>query len=263
MAIQSVHSSVHTRTADIVHCVENGHNAVVERQAAVWNRPHRKIHPPHCGTQLQEASAMSIWHAWQRDFLLGVVRLIAGAYPVWHKSAPGATQKIYFSNHTSHVDTLAILASLPRALRQHVRPVAARDYWQRGKVKVHIARNLLNVVLIDRKREGDNDPLDPVREALRLGYSIIIFPEGTRSAELLPQPFKGGLFRLASEFPGIELCPVYLENLQRVMPKGAIWPVPLICKVHFGAFTTVGENEARQDFLTRARDAVVELSPTH
>lgn len=204
---------------------------------------------------------MSIWHAWQRDCLLGVVRLVAGAYPVWHHGTPNATQKIYFSNHTSHVDTLAILAALPGELRSHVRPVAARDYWERGKAKVHIANNLLNVVLIDRKKEGDGDPLEPVREALRLGYSIIIFPEGTRSAEALPQAFKSGLYRLAGEFPTVELCPVYLENLQRIMPKGAIWPVPLICKVHFGATITLADNEPKADFLQRARERIVELSP--
>ncbi|WP_168793868.1 lysophospholipid acyltransferase family protein [Paraburkholderia aromaticivorans] len=204
---------------------------------------------------------MSIWHAWQRDFLLGLVRLVAGAYPVWHRGAPNATQKIYFSNHTSHVDTLAILAALPRELRGQVRPVAARDYWQRGNAKVHIAKHLLNVVLIDRNKESEGDPLDPVREALRLGHSIIIFPEGTRSAEALPQPFKSGLYRLASEFPDVELCPVYLENLQRIMPKGAIWPVPLICKVHFGGTVTLAENENKADFLARARQTIVELSP--
>jgi 1-acyl-sn-glycerol-3-phosphate acyltransferase len=204
---------------------------------------------------------MSVWHAWQRDFLLGVVRLVAGAYPVWHRGGPSATQTIYFSNHTSHIDTLAILAALPRELRGQVRPVAARDYWQRGKAKVHIANELLNVVLIDRHKEGGGDPLEPVREALRLGHSIIIFPEGTRSADALPQPFKSGLYRLAGEFPAIDLCPVYLENLQRIMPKGAIWPVPLICKVHFGATMTLAENETKADFLQRARDRVVELSP--
>ena len=204
---------------------------------------------------------MSTWHAWERDFLLGIVRLVAGAYPVWHHGAPSASQTIYFSNHTSHIDTLAILAALPGELRHQVRPVAARDYWQRGKAKVHIARDLLNVVLIDRKHEGEGDPLDPVREALRLGESVIIFPEGTRSAEALPQAFKSGIFRLASEFPDIDLCPVYLENLQRIMPKGAIWPVPLICKVHFGGTLQLKQDETKADFLRRAREAIVELSP--
>ena len=49
---------------------------------------------------------MKIRHIWQRDILLGFVRLIAGAYPVW-RDAPSPRQKIYFSNHTSHIDTLA------------------------------------------------------------------------------------------------------------------------------------------------------------
>ena len=204
---------------------------------------------------------MKIWHVWQRDFLLTIVRLVAGAYPVWHQDRPSAVQSIYFSNHTSHVDTLAIIAALPPDVRARVRPVAARDYWDGSAVKRHIAHNLLNVVLIDRHRETGNDPLDPVREALVQGYSIIIFPEGTRGADALPQPFKSGLFHLASEFPQVGLAPVYLENLQRIMPKGAIWPIPLICKVHFGATQTRDGSEERAPFLSRMRDAVVALIP--
>ncbi|KWC33095.1 acyltransferase [Burkholderia ubonensis] len=209
---------------------------------------------------------MNILHAWQRDFLLSIVRLVAGAYPVWHQAPPSPTQKIYFSNHTSHIDTLAILAALPRDVRAVVRPVAARDYWDSSDLKRHIAQKLLNVVLIDRHRETGGDPrgghpLDPVRDALAQGHSIIIFPEGTRSAEALPQPFKSGLFHLASEFPNVALAPVYLENLQRIMPKGAIWPVPLICKVHFGANEARGDQEDKASFLARMRDALIALAP--
>ncbi|KVQ71608.1 lysophospholipid acyltransferase family protein [Burkholderia ubonensis] len=204
---------------------------------------------------------MNILHAWQRDFLLSIVRLVAGAYPVWHQAPPSPTQKIYFSNHTSHIDTLAILAALPRDVRAVVRPVAARDYWDSSDLKRHIAQKLLNVVLIDRHRETGGDPLDPVRDALAQGHSIIIFPEGTRSAEALPQQFKSGLFHLASEFPNVALAPVYLENLQRIMPKGAIWPVPLICKVHFGANEARGDQEDKASFLARMRDALVALAP--
>ncbi|AOK23064.1 lysophospholipid acyltransferase family protein [Burkholderia ubonensis] len=204
---------------------------------------------------------MNILHACQRDFLLSIVRLVAGAYPVWHQAPPSPTQKIYFSNHTSHIDTLAILAALPRDVRAVVRPVAARDYWDSSDLKRHIAQKLLNVVLIDRHRETGGDPLDPVRDALAQGHSIIIFPEGTRSAEALPQPFKSGLFHLASEFPNVALAPVYLENLQRIMPKGAIWPVPLICKVHFGANEARGDQEDKASFLARMRDALVALAP--
>ncbi|SDE04808.1 lysophospholipid acyltransferase family protein [Paraburkholderia lycopersici] len=204
---------------------------------------------------------MKICHIWQRDFLLSVVRLVAGAYPVWHDDAPSPQQKIYFSNHTSHIDTLAILAALPRNVRATIRPVAARDYWDSNRFRRHVAQKLLNVVLIDRHRETGNDPLDPVREALAQGHSIILFPEGTRSTDALPQSFRSGLFHLATEFPDAALSPVYLENLQRIMPKGAVWPIPLICKVHFGEDERRSQNEDKTSFLARMRNAVVRLAP--
>jgi len=203
---------------------------------------------------------MNILSVWQRDFLLTIARLVVGAYPVWHQAPPSPTQKIYFSNHTSHIDTLAILAALPRDVRAVVRPVAARDYWINGKLKRYIAQKLLNAVLIDRHRETGSDPLDPIRDALRQGYSIIIFPEGTRGTDALPKPFKSGLFRLATEFPHVVLAPVYLENLQRIMPKGAVWPIPLICKVHFGANEALEGQEDKAGFLARMHDAVVALA---
>lgn len=208
----------------------------------------------------------TLWHVWQRDALLALVRLLVGAYPVWHRQAlaePANTQSIWFSNHTSHIDTLAILAALPRDVRARVRPVAARDYWDSGKLKRHIARNVLNAVLIDRHRESGGDPLDPVRDALAQGHSVLIFPEGTRGTEPLPQPFKSGLFHLSNDFPEAALAPVYLENLQRIMPKGAIWPVPLICKVHFGEPQPRIETEDKPAFLARMREAIVALVPHH
>ncbi|MDR2837903.1 MAG: 1-acyl-sn-glycerol-3-phosphate acyltransferase [Azonexus sp.] len=207
----------------------------------------------------------------QRDALLVLVRLIIGAYPVRYGKPPeGAAnlpdttfrrQKIYFSNHASHLDTLAILAALPREARSKTRPIAARDYWDKSGLRRYGAQRLLNAALIDRLHESEGDPLDPVREALREGSSIIIFPEGTRGSEWLPQTFKSGLFRLASEFPDIPLTPIYLENLQRIMPKGAFLPVPLICKVHFGPDQTIRPAEDKTAFLERMRAAVADLAP--
>ena len=82
-----------------------------------------------------------------------------------------------------------------------------------------------------------------------------------RGADALPQSFKSGLFHLATEFPDVALAPVYLENLQRIMPKGAIWPVPLICKVYFGADERRGQSEDKASFLARMREAIVRLAP--
>ncbi|GMV58951.1 MAG: 1-acyl-sn-glycerol-3-phosphate acyltransferase [Betaproteobacteria bacterium] len=193
--------------------------------------------------------------------IVWLVRTLVGAYPRWIGSAPSANQRIYFANHTSHMDTVVLWAALPGSLRANTRPVAAKDYWGGGGLRTQIARDELNVVMIDRAREDpEADPLDPLRDALEHGFSLIIFPEGTRVAQPLPGPFKSGLYRLATEFPQVELIPVYLENLHRSMPKGALLPVPIICTVRFGAPIALREGESKEQFLERARDAVIALA---
>jgi len=192
--------------------------------------------------------------------LVGVVKLLVGAYARWIGTQPANTQRIYFANHTSHIDTLAIWSSLPRALRSHTRPIAARDYWGSG-LKKYIATRGFGAVLIDRARENTQvDPLDPLRAALREGDSLIIFPEGTRGASATPAKFRSGLFRLAGEFPGVELIPVYLDNLHRSLPKGALLPVPVVCTVRFGAPVMRIGGEEKEAFLERARAAVISLN---
>jgi 1-acyl-sn-glycerol-3-phosphate acyltransferase len=191
--------------------------------------------------------------------LVGVVKLLVGAYARWVGSAPGPAQRIYFANHTSHIDTLAIWSSLPRALRRRTRPIAARDYWGRG-LRRYVATRGFGAVLIDRTRgDPSMDPLEPLRAALRDGDSLIIFPEGTRGTSATPAPFRSGLFRLAGEFPDVELVPVYLDNLHRSLPKGALLPVPLVCTVRFGAPLARLAQETKEAFLARARDAVIAL----
>jgi 1-acyl-sn-glycerol-3-phosphate acyltransferase len=95
---------------------------------------------------------------------------------------------------------------------------------------------------------------------LQRGESLILFPEGTRGKEPIPGQFKSGLYRLAMQFPQVELIPVYLENLHRSMPKGAALPIPLTCTVRFGAPMVVYSGEEKSVFLERARDAVISLA---
>ncbi len=193
--------------------------------------------------------------------LVWLVRVLVGAYPRWIGCVPSANQRIYFANHTSHMDTLVLWAALPEALRANTRPVAARDYWGLGGIRSQIAQAELNVVMIDRARENpETDPLEPLEEALENGFSLIIFPEGTRHPQALPSPFKSGLYRLAKAFPQVELIPVYLENLHRAMPKGALLPVPIISTVCFGAPVKLDDGEDKDHFLERARNAVIALA---
>ncbi len=194
-----------------------------------------------------------------RAILLALVRLVVGAYARFAIPLTPGTQRLYFANHTSHVDTLAILAALPQKLRTKVRPVAAQDYWDAGAGRRYVAQRLLNVVLIDRARTEGTDPLAPLREALAAGDSLILFPEGTRGDSATPGPFKSGLYRLANEFPAVDLVPAYLANLNRAMPKGRTIPVPLICRVGFGTPLPRIPDEPKEAFAERARDAVIAL----
>lgn len=198
---------------------------------------------------------------WLTTLIIGFVRLLVGASPRWLGSKPSEEQRIYFANHSSHIDTLALWSALPPDLRKKTRPVAAADYWQHGRMRRLIAIQGLNVVFVERKnREAGKNPLDPLIDALAQGDSLIIFPEGTRHAQAMPEPFKAGLFHLAQAFPEVKLIPVYLDNLHRSMPKGSYFPVPLICTVRFGPAITRVEEESKEDFLTRARQAVVDLA---
>ena len=190
--------------------------------------------------------------------LVGFTRLMVGARAQW-RVAPPAGQCLYFANHTSHLDTVAIWSALTPRQRAAVRPVAARDYWDKPGLRRWLSGRVLRAILIDRQRaDAGADPLAPVRDALDRGDSLVLFPEGTRSAERLPQAFKSGLFKLASEYPHVELVPVYLDTLHRSLPKGALLPLPLplYCNVNFGAPLALGAGETREDFLERARAAV-------
>lgn len=192
--------------------------------------------------------------------LTGIARLLVGAFPRWTGCQPDPTQRIYFANHTSHIDTIAIWAALPIRLRYITHPVAAKDYWGSG-LRRYIATKALRAVLIDRSRSDPNaNPLAPLIETLQLGESLIIFPEGTRGTSALPGPFKSGLYHLATQFPQVQLVPVYLDNLHRSLPKRAVLPIPMTCTVRFGAPMALAPEETKEAFLERARDELIKLA---
>jgi 1-acyl-sn-glycerol-3-phosphate acyltransferase len=190
-----------------------------------------------------------------------IARLVTGAQGHWQGCPPKAEQRIYFANHQSHLDWVLIWAALPNDLRAVTRPIAARDYWTAGRFKHWITREVFNAVYVARQRTDDEDPLDPLVEALAHGDSLVIFPEGTRSSKGDPQPFKSGLYHLAERFPGVQLIPAWIDNVQRVMPKGEVVPVPILCTVTFGSPMTLAPGEEKRAFLDRARAAVIAQRP--
>jgi 1-acyl-sn-glycerol-3-phosphate acyltransferase len=190
-----------------------------------------------------------------------IARLITGAQGHWKGCPPKAEQRIYFANHQSHLDWVLIWAALPHELRAVTRPIAAKDYWTSTPLKQWITTEVFHAVYVNRARTDDQDPLDPLLQALGNGDSLVIFPEGTRSNKSEPQAFKSGLYHLAQQFPGVQLIPAWIDNVQRVMPKGEVVPVPILCTVTFGAPLLLAEGEDKREFLARARAAVVALRP--
>jgi 1-acyl-sn-glycerol-3-phosphate acyltransferase len=200
---------------------------------------------------------------WCAKAICGFARLLTGARALWKGCAPTAEQRIYYGNHTSHGDFVLIWASLPEDLRLRTRPVAGADYWNASGLRRWLIHEVLRGVVIDRARTQDGpDPVQQMIDTLEGGDSLILFPEGTRNTtDALLLPFKSGIARVAAAKPEVECVPVWIENLNRVMPKGEFIPVPLLCTLSFGAPLKFAPGEDRDAFLERARSALVALCP--
>ncbi|MGB7747869.1 MAG: lysophospholipid acyltransferase family protein [Verrucomicrobiia bacterium] len=186
-----------------------------------------------------------------------MAKLISGANARWVGCEPNVRQRVYFANHTSNLDALVIWSALPPDVRALTRPVAARDYWIKSKLRLYIANKIFNAVLIERKKPTAHDnPLKDMLNALGDRHSLIIFPEGGRQTGTELAPFKGGLFHLAKDRPDVEFVPVLLENLNRVLPKGEFLPVPLMGSLSFGVPIKLEAGEDKTAFLERAQNAV-------
>ena len=190
-------------------------------------------------------------------------RAITAVRASWPESGMQTRRCVYFANHSSHGDFILIWTVLPPRLRRRLRPVAGADYWLKSTLNSFIGRDVFNAVLIERDREArKEDPVTQMTQALDAGSSLILFPEGTRNlTEQMLQPFKSGLFHLAQARPDIDLVPVWIDNLNRVMPKGEFVPIPLICTVSFGEPLHIGETEEKTEFLARAEAALLALAP--
>ncbi|MBX3734321.1 MAG: 1-acyl-sn-glycerol-3-phosphate acyltransferase [Verrucomicrobiae bacterium] len=192
--------------------------------------------------------------------LTGLVRLLCGVRAHWQGCAPVPRQRIYFANHTSNLDALVIWAALPPGLRATTRPVAARDYWEKGPIRRFLAHRVFHAVLIERQKvTPSTNPLTAMTEAMGATDSLIIFPEGGRKNGPEPEAFKSGLYHLAKQKPDVEFIPVYLENLNRVLPRGEGLPVPMLCSLTVGAPMRLEAGETKPGFLERARRAVWNL----
>ncbi len=229
------------------------------------------------------------------SFLETVRRLLLKAFgkKIPEEKTFGRQQRIYFANHTSHLDSIVIWSVLPGFMRRETRMVAAKDYWTAGPFRRYLAKKVFNAILIDRKHISiKNNQVNQLLSEMGTDHSIIIFPEGGRGDGETIRPFKSGIYHLAKKNPELELVPVYLDNMNRILPRGVVLPVPMLSRVVFGSPIWIqkkevvektettkpakpGENisekteeekwsyeervESKEDFLKRCRDAILDL----
>ena len=203
--------------------------------------------------------------------LVTVAKLLTGARVVRPLATGPPRQRVFFGNHTSHLDFVVLWAALPKEVRRLTRPVGGRDYWGTSILRRYIAENAFNAILIDRSKTKQSSEqaaaaaraqIERIASEMGDSYSIIVFPEGTRGSGERVGPFKSGLFHLCRLKPGLELIPVYLANMNRILPKGEIVPVPMVGSVIFGDPLRMEPGESKETFLTRTREAVVRLRGT-
>jgi 1-acyl-sn-glycerol-3-phosphate acyltransferase len=194
--------------------------------------------------------------------IAGFARLVTGVRGEWRDGAPDRRPRVYYANHRSHADFVLIWTVLPTPLRRLTRPVAGADYWLKGGLRRFLGKRVFRAVLIDRDPASrDHDPIAVMATALDENSSLILFPEGTRNTSEEPLlPFKSGLYHLARARPDVEFVPVWIENLNRVMPKGEFVPIPLLCTVTLGAPIAIGAGEDKTAFLERSRNALLALA---
>jgi 1-acyl-sn-glycerol-3-phosphate acyltransferase len=200
------------------------------------------------------------------SIIAACARGLAGPAVRWVNCRPATRQRVYFANHTSHLDFVVLWSVLPRKLRAMTRPVAAKDYWNSG-LRKRIAVNAFHAVLVERggkvaeeeRSVTARNTLAMLLEALGTENSLIVFPEGTRGDGLEIGPFKSGLYYLWSKRPEIQFVPVYLSNLNRILPKGEVLPVPVISRVIFGPPLRLEKDETKESFLGKAHAAVCAL----
>jgi 1-acyl-sn-glycerol-3-phosphate acyltransferase len=201
------------------------------------------------------------------NIIAACARGLAGPTVRWAGCRPATRQRVYFANHTSHLDFAVLWSVLPQKLRDLTCPVAAKDYWNSG-IRKRFAVNAFRAVLVDRgckvkTAEGDcataRNTFEMLVDALGTENSLIVFPEGTRGDGLEVAPFKSGIYHLWAKRPDVQFVPVYLSNLNRILPKGEFLPVPVISRVVFGPPLRLEEHETKESFLEKAHSAVCAL----
>ncbi len=139
-------------------------------------------------------------------------------------------------NHTSHLDAPVVRAALPAPLRDRSAIAAAADVWFDGSPWGPVAELMLGAIPFGRSSDI-RASLERVADLANAGFSVIIFPEGTRSADGRLLPMREGIGLLATNL-GIPVVPAHIDGAYQILPKGSWLPRrrgALRVRVRFGA----------------------------
>ncbi len=157
-------------------------------------------------------------------------------------------QFIIVANHNSHLDTMTILASLPSKIIDKVKPVAAADHFGKTRLKGRLTNYFVNTLLIQRKRDKENlenDPINKMIKAIDEGYSLIIFPEGTRGEPEQQQPLKPGVAYVLQSRPQTKYVPAFMVGMGKAMPKDDNLILPFNSSLTYGQPTEIKSTEIK------------------
>jgi long-chain acyl-CoA synthetase len=163
-------------------------------------------------------------------------------------------------NHTSHLDAPVVRAALPAQIRDHSAIAAAADYWFGGRVVGPAVELTLGAIPFGRTSDV-RASLERVAELVNRGYSVIIFPEGARSADGRLNPLRQGIGLLATQLR-VPIVPMYIDGAHEILPKGARLPthrdrrrvvVRVGAPLRFGPEMTIPE---ATDHVSRAIEAL-------
>jgi len=155
---------------------------------------------------------------------------------------------IFAANHQSHMDVPVILAALPASIRARVAPAMAKEFfkahffpeghtwkeWFTNTVNYYLAAFYFNAFPLPQREVGARQTLAYAGELVGDGWSILIFPEGERSATGDIKPFRGGIGMMASRLD-IPVVPVRLDGVDRVLHMRSRMAKPGPVRVAFGS----------------------------
>lgn len=197
------------------------------------------------------------------SFLLrGFLKIIVGVKFSKAEFLLEEEQFIIVANHNSHLDTMTILASLPSKIIHKVKPVAAADHFGKTKLKEKLTNFFVNTLLIQRKRDKENPENDPINKMIKTlddGYSLLIFPEGTRGEPEISQPLKPGVALVLSSRPKVKYVPAYMKGMGKAMPKSDNLILPYNSTLIYGEPTSI-ENVESEKILSQIQRDFIDLS---